>query len=839
MKKKLTIFLFLNFVFSFTYADIEEKQDSFFIAFVQANNDSTKVNVLYNYASFIEEFYPDSTILHLQKTIDIFEKHQYTLGKAPLYSKMGDVYFRLMEIMNARKSFEKTLKIYEDHQFEHETPSIITSLANTYAINTEFDEAVKLYKQALKAYENQNDEKGKSSVYNNMALTYYHMDKIDSAEIFYKKSYEISVENNDIANTVSTLSNLGMLYDFQAKYSKAIEHYNLVIEISKENDNPRGYADGLANLGVVYSTLGDHSQALELFFVALPIFDSIQDYNYIIGTQIYIGQEFLELENFDRALEHFNKSLEICKSIENRYYTAQTLLSIAQVYNAKNDFTKAIEFFDKALIEYQEFSYSRGIANCYDLIGKAYHKTGDYETALNYFFQALDFRLQLEDLKGAAKTYNSIAETYMQKAKLQESKIMKRLTFNQALVYSKKALEIQDEIKALPPLEKTYDILSKTYKELGDYTNSVKYFQLLLETKDTLFNIEKEKKIQEVQTIYEVEKKEQEIINQKIEIEKKGAVVKQQKTLNYSLLIGLVLIIVLLIFVIRNNYHRKKANRLLKEINLQISERNHEISLQSEQIVKQNKEITDSLKYAKKIQNAVLPPDDILNNLLPDHFVFFKPKHTVSGDFYWIKEINNKIILAVADCTGHGVPGGFMSMLGVALLNEIVRKTEITQANQALNELRNQLKDALRQTGKEGEAKDGINMGLCVIDKKDMKMQFAGAYNPLYHFRNGDFKIVKGDRVPIGIYLEQNLPFTNHVIDIIAGDTFYLFTDGYPDQFGGENNRKLKLKSFKELLNNVHSKDLKEQKSLIKSHLYDWQGSNEQVDDVLVLGFKI
>ncbi len=231
-------------------------------------------------------------------------------------------------------------------------------------------------------------------------------------------------------------------------------------------------------------------------------------------------------------------------------------------------------------------------------------------------------------------------------------------------------------------------------------------------------------------------------------------------------------------------------NEAVNKQNKQILEANEELTVLNEAINKQKNEILDSITYAKKIQAAMLPPEQYLHEILNDVFILFKPRDIVSGDFFWIKQVNQYVILAAADCTGHGVPGAFMSMLGMSYLNEIVHSREITQANQVLNELRKQIRNSLRQHGQAEESKDGMDMALCVIDEKNNTLQYSGANNPLYLIRdkNGAPELTefKADRMPLGYYPGRFKTFTNNDIQLEYGDVFYLFSDGFIDQKGGK-----------------------------------------------------
>jgi len=294
----------------------------------------------------------------------------------------------------------------------------------------------------------------------------------------------------------------------------------------------------------------------------------------------------------------------------------------------------------------------------------------------------------------------------------------------------------------------------------------------------------------------------------------------------------------------------KKQNKDLKEQKEQIEGQKNEIAAQRDQleiqrdlVVKQKDELIDSIDYAKKIQAAVMPPEEYFHEVLNDVFILFKPRAIVSGDFYWIKQVNQYVILAAADCTGHGVPGAFMSLLGISFLNEIVQRREVTQANQVLNELRKQIRNSLRQHGQAEESKDGIDMALCVIDEKNNKLQYSGANNPLYFIRdnNGTPELTeyKADRMPLGYYQGRFRAFTNNDIQLKYGDVFYLFSDGFSDQKGGRDNKKFMSKNFKDLLLRIHEEPMQHQKQILDKTIADWQGDNPQVDDVLVIGVRV
>ena len=254
---------------------------------------------------------------------------------------------------------------------------------------------------------------------------------------------------------------------------------------------------------------------------------------------------------------------------------------------------------------------------------------------------------------------------------------------------------------------------------------------------------------------------------------------------------------------------------------------------------KQKRELTQSLKYASYIQKALLPNESVIKRHLAEYFLLYVPKDIVSGDFYWISRKNQNIFIAVADCTGHGVPGAFLSILGISFINQIVDRDENVSAAGVLNSLREYIMKSLHQTGEESEQKDGIDMAFCKINMKTGKLQFAGAFNPIYVIKNVNRLVeIPGDKMPIGIAAEEENSFRNHEVKLEEGDLVYLFSDGYVDQFGGPEGKKFKYRPFRNLLLNICKLSMEKQKQALLDNINTWKGDLPQLDDISVLGFK-
>ncbi|GIV28110.1 MAG: hypothetical protein KatS3mg027_1924 [Bacteroidia bacterium] len=277
-----------------------------------------------------------------------------------------------------------------------------------------------------------------------------------------------------------------------------------------------------------------------------------------------------------------------------------------------------------------------------------------------------------------------------------------------------------------------------------------------------------------------------------------------------------------------------------------VEERTAEVVRQKEEIERQRvklehlyNEVTDSIKYAKRIQEAILPLEADVKKQLPDSFVLYKPKDIVSGDFYWMEKVGKKVFFAAVDCTGHGVPGAFMSIVGYNLLKQIVK--EENNPGEILNKLSKGVKDTLHQGVEEGTSKDGMDIALCSYDSETYELQFAGAYNPLYLVRDGKLIEIKADKFPIGGALEDSdyRKYTSHNIQLKKGDTIYIFSDGYADQFGGTKGKKFMVKQFRQLILDIQNKSMEEQKRFLNDTIENWRGAHEQVDDILVIGVRI
>ena len=312
----------------------------------------------------------------------------------------------------------------------------------------------------------------------------------------------------------------------------------------------------------------------------------------------------------------------------------------------------------------------------------------------------------------------------------------------------------------------------------------------------------------------------------------------------FWMLSSLIVVAGVLLFVRYRTYRllrdKEALEQIVQERTVEINEQKTEIEKSRDEIAKYAKDITDSIKYAKRIQNAIFPVQKEVQKVFPECMVFFKSKDLVSGDFYFADKLGSKRIFAAVDCTGHGVPGGFMSIVANNLLQQAIRQNGLTKPSEILNYASTGITNTLHQTYDESTVKDGMDVALCTWNEETNLVEYAGAYNPLYLFRDGKLIEYKGDRFPAGTFIgEQVNRFTNHEIEVKSGDMLYVFSDGFADQFGGPNGKKFMIRRFKKLLAEIHQKSLHEQHDQLTLAYKNWKGNLEQVDDIVIMGVKI
>lgn len=658
----------------------------------------------------------------------------------------------------------------------------------------------------------------------NIGFAKIYKSEFDSSLFYLNESLQ-KLTNIDSLSLKAELYNLiGVSYYYKGDFEKTLQYWNEELNLNIKIGNKEDIARSYNNLGVIHKTLDQYEDAIFYYQESLKIEEERKDSANIARALSNIGNiYFHNRRNYVQALDYYNRALEIYKNKKDKENIATLLSNIGLIYSEQDKNQNALNNFNEALSIFKEINNKEKIAETHNHIGVIYARLGNYETAIKYINNSYQYYTSIEAKPKIAETLKARGDIYLEWGK-----------YKSALRAYNQSYEVNSELGIKVDIAELYHKLSDTYAKMNDFKNAFEYHVLSTNLNDSLFSEKVNRQIAEFQTLYETEKKDKEIALLNKDKALQDATVKRQKMVIYFFVIGFGIISILLVFIFRLFRQKQKANKILEQ-------KNEEISLQRDHIFQQNKEITDSIEYASRIQTALLPPQELIDTLIPESFILFKPRDIVSGDYYWLGSKGNKIISVTADCTGHGVPGAFMSMLGISFLNEIVNVTEENelQSNIILNEMRALVISSLRQKGNIGESRDGMDLTLCIIDKEKMTVDYAGAYNPLYIIRNNELLETKADKMPIGIHVKRNAEFTQNIIKLQKGDIIYTFSDGYVDQFGGEDNTKFRKKNFKELLLEINQKPMPQQKEILEKTLTDWMQGYEQVDDILVSGIRI
>ncbi len=653
---------------------------------------------------------------------------------------------------------------------------------------------------------------------------YYLIDSLNLEELSVSDSglihralekYHSATKEIDKIKALGTITE-GMMHGDWAKYNqfvlKAVEE-KLATNLS--DDLEERYLHSLAtavnNQGIIYNDKGEIPKALKSFLRSLKIQERIGDKDGAATTINNIGTIYHLQGNTEKTLEYLEKSLVMRKELGDKKGIAQSYNNLGSFYYKLTDNPKALSYFKKALKVNEEIENKEGIAYSLANIGNVY----DFDNkliGLNYHKRSLEIRKEIGDKKGIAIDLYSVGHSLFILGKHSE-----------ALSYAKESYKIGSELGYPDYIQKAALLLSQVYRASKNYKDGWDFYKIHINLRDSIVNVNNKNMAVRQGEKYEYEK-EKAIRN--AEHNKQLEVIyereQKQKVISYAVAGGLILALVFGFFFMNRLRVTRKQKLIIEE--------------QKDLVDEKNQEITDSITYAKRIQEALLPPSGELNSKLKEGFIYYKPKDIVAGDFYWLEQIGDVVLYAAADCTGHGVPGAMVSVVCNNALNRAVREYKLTNPALVLDKVRELVVETFEKSDQ--EVKDGMDIALCAINFKTNKLEFAGANNPLYVVRNNEVLVTRGDKQAIGRFSGNN-KFKSHEIDLEKGDTIYTFTDGYPDQFGGEKGKKFMYKPFRELLLSLSLKPVEEQEQILGDTFENWKGDLEQIDDVCVIGVRV
>ena len=695
--------------------------------------------------------------------------------------------------------------------------NILNQISRTYLYDFNNVEKMRQYAtQVIKLSQKINYKKGIANGYLYYGVYFNGQANYDYALAYYTKALKLFDQLKDTKSLGSCYINIGTIYGAKGNYQDALAFLKKGAEFKERVKDKKGLSIAFNNIGNMYSDQGKYAEAINYLTKSLKLKEEIRDKSGISISYNNIGLLYELQGKRDEAIAYHFKSLKLKEELDDKIGISVSYSNLATLYTAKKQYAEALRYNFLALKLKEELGEKQGIALCLSNIGIVYAEQKKIKEAIKYQSKALKLMEEMGYEKDIVTTSMALGTTYEQNR-----------DFLQALEYYENALKKASDIDYRDGIKDAYGKISSVYKAVGNYQKALEFNNLYYQEKDSLFNKEVLKQVTEINTKYQTEKKEQEIELLTKDQQLKDKTLREQRVIRIALICGLGLFFILS-FTLYNRYRfKQKANTLLEK--------------QKKEIQEQNILITDSIDYAKTIQEAVFPSETLMRFFFPDSFVLYKPKSIVSGDFFQVIKKNNKIICTVADCTGHGIPGAFMSLLGFNMLENIIEKNDNMNPSAILTELNQKMVTTMSQdTNAETSVKHGMDASMIMIDKEIMELQFAGAHNSLYLVRDNKFSEIKADKVSVGSYKEgRPVTFSNHVLPIRSGDVFYLFSDGFPDQIGGPNRKKFYYPPFKDLLLSIHTANVEEQKEILDKTIMEWKGERDQTDDILVVGIRI
>jgi tetratricopeptide (TPR) repeat protein len=718
------------------------------------------------------------------------------------------------------------------------------------------DSALMFGQQGMKLAKKNEIIEAQASCHTNIGVVYWFKGNMDSCKYHFYNAYKYRVELNDSAQIGSTLMNIGNLFYANAQFDSALFYQLKSIDITKRLLPEKDLIKNYNNIALIYSELGNFAKSLEYNLMSLKIAENEKDSAAMSFSYNNIGNLYFTLKQYKVSLDYQYKSLQIKKNSDNKLEIAYTLSNIANAYQELNLLDSALYFNQQALKYRIELKDTVTLAHSYNNIGLLYKALKDYKTAIEYQQKALAIRLKVKDENALTESYLNLGTCYFFMGE-----------YMKAIDYYNKAKQLSEKTGVVLWQKEAHKGLHEAHYYKGNYKIAYDYFLTFFQLHDSLFSEQQTELIAEMQTKYESEKQQQQILilNKENELKSseisKHEEISKRKTIQlYSFAGGFVLIIIILIVIYRNSVKMKKLNNELKY-------KNEEISLQKDALHEKNIEIMDSITYAQRIQQAILPPDKLVKQYLQNSFILYKPKDIVAGDFFWMEVVDfdsaqstnndsaqSTIYYAAADCTGHGVPGAMVSVVCHNSLNRAVREFGLRDTGKILDKTRELVIETFEKS--EEDVKDGMDISLCALNTETNELSFSGANNPLYiisddiayyqSFETGKeliqnnkiLTVFEADKQPIGKF-ENSTPFTTKKIRLKKGDTVYVFSDGYADQFGGEKGKKFKASQFKELLLSIQEETMENQRKIIDQAFENWKGNLEQIDDVCIIGVRL
>lgn len=601
----------------------------------------------------------------------------------------------------------------------------------------------------------------------------------------------------------------------QKDFDKTIILANKGIEVALKEKDSVSYALFERILGSAYYFKGDYNNAVISYFKSIRVLENTTNKSELGSSYNELGKLYRKTKKLDLAAENYNKALKLFTELKDSVNISTINNESGAVYEYKNDYVEALKRYNLSLLISEKLNDSIAISYALNNISGIFSLQNKFSEAQNYLLKALEIRKQFKDSFALAINYTDLGSNSFSGG-----------NYNVALKYLDSSNTIAKKINYLELQSQNYLIISKSYELLNNTNQAYINFKKHISLKDSIFTKESENHLNELNTKYQTEKKD-------LELAKNKADIKNEKNKRFITYGALAFFMALCSFIIWAFIQKRKAGKLLENKNKLLENANEEISHQKEELSEKQKEIVDSINYAKKIQTTLLASEDLLNGNLEGHFILFKPKDIVSGDFTWAAKKDNLFYFACCDSTGHGVPGAFMSLLNIGFLSEAIKERSILKPGEIFNYVR----DRLIETIGKDEQQDGFD-GIIICINSLGEITYAASNNSPLIIRNKECIQLTCNKMPVGKGVKTD-SFDTFTMNYQKNDQLYLFTDGYADQFGGPKGKKFKYKPLQQLLVDYANEPLSVQKEKLEKAFEKWKGNLEQVDDVCIIGIKL
>ncbi|MEZ4721483.1 MAG: tetratricopeptide repeat protein [Flavobacteriales bacterium] len=658
-----------------------------------------------------------------------------------------------------------------------------------------------------------------------------------------RKALKIYRELKDSTRIASSLISLTYALTSTGENHEAVKAGKECLKIAQATGNEEITNEAYSALAGAYEELGNYADAVNYAYKLLTVAESSNDMEKVATAYAKIAWLYLLQDEEEKFVELSNKAVEAQKALGNELALASLYNNMGNAYRWMGDFEKALDYHYKALeLRMKNNAEDIVLSFSYNNMGVLYGAMGQFQQGINLVGKALEIRDRSGFSRGVVVSNNCLANLYLKQgdsASNAHDISLARSKYQKSVGYASKAIRGAEEIDHIIEMRDGARIAYLAQKNLGNPAKALEFYEMFVAYRDSIESEENERELIRTEYKYAYEKQAAADSVQAAEAQRvaeaqiaaQEAQLSQERTQRYALFGGLGLLALFGGFM----YNRFRVTRKQRDI---IEHQKVEVEEAHEQLAEKNKEVLDSIHYAKRIQTAILPPDPLVRESLPNSFILYRPKDVVAGDFYWLEPIGDEVFFAAADCTGHGVPGAMVSVVCVNGLNRCVREFGLRQPSDILDKCRELVIAEFEKS--EEEVKDGMDISLCVWNKMINEIRWAGAHNPLWVVRKGAEEVeeYKADKQPIGKY-EWPTAFTNHIVSLNSGDTIYVFSDGFPDQFGGETGKKYKSGKFKKTLCDLAQNPIEEQSQLLEMEFNQWRGEIEQIDDVCVIGLTI